>query len=99
MLPTYASASRTRIDDVWTYPRNSAIDWTQPRSDGFKALGERTVTVDADVLQADAGTRTTAITGFVALADVMAKLLQQGVLERSPIRKPNSSGFCGTIAG
>ncbi len=52
----------------------------------FNALGERTVTVDADVLQADAGTRTAAITGgFVALADAMEKLLQQGVLERSPI--------------
>jgi ribonuclease PH len=51
------------------------------------ALGENTVTVDADVLQADAGTRTTAITGgFVALADALAQLVQQGVLERSPIR-------------
>lgn len=50
------------------------------------ALGERTVTVDADVLQADAGTRTTAITGgFVALADALDKLVEQGVLERSPI--------------
>ncbi len=51
------------------------------------ALGENTVTVDADVLQADAGTRTTAITGgFVALADAVAQLVEQGVLERSPIR-------------
>ena len=50
------------------------------------ALGENTVTVDADVLQADAGTRTTAITGgFVALADAVAQLVEQGVLERSPI--------------
>jgi len=52
----------------------------------LEALGEYTVTVDADVLQADAGTRTAAITGgFVALADAMEKLLRQGVLERSPI--------------
>ncbi len=50
------------------------------------ALGERTLTVDADVLQADAGTRTTAITGgFVAIAHAISKLLQQGVLERSPL--------------
>ncbi|NMG10625.1 ribonuclease PH [Brasilonema sp. UFV-L1] len=49
-------------------------------------LGERTLTIDADVLQADAGTRTTAITGgFVALAHAISKLLQQGVIERSPI--------------
>ena len=52
----------------------------------FEALGERTLTVDADVLQADAGTRTTAITGgFVALAHAISKLLQQGILERSPL--------------
>lgn len=52
----------------------------------FEALGERTLTVDADVLQADAGTRTTAITGgFVALANAISKLMQQGLLERSPL--------------
>ena len=52
----------------------------------FEALGERTLTVDADVLQADAGTRTTAITGgFVALAIAISKLMSEGVLERSPI--------------
>ncbi len=52
----------------------------------FEVLGERTVTIDADVLQADAGTRTTAITGgFVALCDAVALLLKQGVLTRSPI--------------
>ncbi|MBF2008517.1 MAG: ribonuclease PH [Chlorogloeopsis fritschii C42_A2020_084] len=52
----------------------------------LNALGERTLTVDADVLQADAGTRTAAITGgFVALANAISKLLQQGVLERSPL--------------
>ncbi|MBP5972795.1 ribonuclease PH [Brasilonema sp. CT11] len=52
----------------------------------LEAIGERTLTVDADVLQADAGTRTTAITGgVVALANAISKLLQQGVLERSPI--------------
>lgn len=57
----------------------------------FEALGERTLTVDADVLQADAGTRTTAITGsFVALANAISRLLQQGKLERSPL--------CGQIA-
>ncbi|AFZ15405.1 RNAse PH [Crinalium epipsammum PCC 9333] len=52
----------------------------------LQALGERTIIVDADVLQADAGTRTTSITGgFVALADALNKLVKQGDLERSPI--------------
>ena len=49
-------------------------------------LGERTIIVDADVLQADAGTRTTSITGgFVAVANAISKLISQGELERSPI--------------
>ncbi len=52
----------------------------------LEILGELTLTVDADVLQADAGTRTTAITGsFVALANAITKLLQQGNLKRSPL--------------
>ncbi len=64
------------------------------------ALGENTVTVDADVLQADAGTRTTAITGgFVALADALAQLVQQGVLERSPIRHQIAAVSVGLLQG
>jgi len=57
----------------------------------FNLLGERTITVDADVLQADAGTRTMAITGgFVALSQAISRLLQQGILEQSPL--------CGQVA-
>ena len=52
----------------------------------LKLLGERTITIDADVLQADAGTRTAAITGgYVALAHGISKLLKQGQLEQSPL--------------
>ena len=52
----------------------------------LKALGERTVTVDCDVLQADGGTRTAAITGgFVALADAIDTLLKRRALSASPI--------------
>ena len=47
----------------------------------FKALGERTIVVDCDVLEADGGTRTAAITGgFIALAQALAKLQASGVL-------------------
>ncbi len=50
------------------------------------ALGERTIIVDADVLQADAGTRTTSITGgYVALRDALEHLVKKGELERSPL--------------
>ena len=52
----------------------------------FEKLGPRTITIDADVLQADGGTRTAAITGgFVALQDACAGLIEQGLLTESPI--------------
>ena len=64
----------------------------------MQALGERTVIVDVDVLQADAGTRTTAINGgFVALTDAMEKLIRQGALERSPIRHQVAAVAVGII--
>ena len=51
------------------------------------ALGERTITLDCDVLQADGGTRTAAITGaFVAAHDAVQWLVGQGRIEASPIR-------------
>lgn len=50
------------------------------------ALGERTITLDCDVLQADGGTRTAAITGaYVALADAVGRLLKSGEIRRDPI--------------
>ncbi len=50
------------------------------------ALGERTITLDCDVLQADGGTRTASITGaYVALTDAINKLLRDGVLKENPI--------------
>ena len=51
-----------------------------------KKLGERTITLDCDVLQADGGTRTAAITGaFVALQDAIQGLLDKGLLTENPI--------------
>src|SRR6188474_2381972 len=50
------------------------------------ALGERTITLDCDVLQADGGTRTAAITGaYVALVDAMRELNRRGVLTQDPV--------------
>jgi len=50
-------------------------------------LGERTVKLDCDVIQADGGTRTASVTGaFVALHDAVAKLRERGALAASPIR-------------
>jgi ribonuclease PH len=51
------------------------------------ALGERTLKLDCDVIQADGGTRTASVTGaFVALHDALAKLRERGALAASPVR-------------
>lgn len=54
----------------------------------LRALGERTLWIDCDVLQADGGTRTAAVTGgFVAAALAAARLVESGVLAASPVRE------------
>lgn len=61
-------------------------------------LGERTLTVDCDVLQADGGTRTTAINGaYVAVAQALAKLVQQGLLPAMPLREPVAAISVGIV--
>ncbi len=52
----------------------------------LKALGERIITVDCDVIQADGGTRTASITGaYVAMVDAVNKMIEKGILKKSPI--------------
>src|SRR5947209_615721 len=64
------------------------------------ALGERTVTVDCDVLQADAGTRCASITGgFVALHIALAKLQGEGLIGRSPVLHLVSAVSVGIVGG
>jgi ribonuclease PH len=66
----------------------------------MRALGERTVTLDCDVLQADGGTRTAAITGgFVALADAMESLQRRGALTQSPLHGQVAAVSVGIVAG
>ena len=66
----------------------------------LQALGERTVTIDCDVLQADGGTRTASITGaFVALALAIRQLLEFRVLRASPLRDYLAATSVGLVAG
>ncbi|MEB3164245.1 MAG: ribonuclease PH [Prochlorothrix sp.] len=66
----------------------------------FEMLGEYTLTVDADVLQADGGTRTAAITGgFVALEDAIARLMEQGALVENPIQRSIAAVSVGLLDG
>jgi ribonuclease PH len=64
------------------------------------ALGERTISLDCDVIQADGGTRTAAITGaFVAAHDAVSWLLAQGKLTTSPIRDFVAAVSVGIVQG
>ena len=66
----------------------------------FEALGERTVYLDCDVLQADGGTRCASITGaFVALSLACARLQAEGALERSPLTGSVAAVSCGIVDG
>ena len=66
----------------------------------LEALGERTLLIDCDVLQADAGTRTAAITGaWVALAAALERLQERGVLTSSPLRRQVSAVSVGLVEG
>jgi len=66
----------------------------------LKALGERTITIDCDVLQADGGTRTAAITGgFVALAEACEKLVARKLIAMSPLHGQIAAISVGIVGG
>ncbi len=66
----------------------------------FDALGERTIYVDCDVLQADGGTRCASITGgLVALRLACERLIADGLLERSPLTGSVAAISCGVVDG
>jgi ribonuclease PH len=66
----------------------------------FQALGERSVYVDCDVLQADGGTRCAAITGgFVALQQALAALADAGKIERLPLNQSVAAISVGMVDG
>ena len=66
----------------------------------MRALGERTVTLDCDVIQADGGTRTASISGaYVALAIAMARLVKKGALKKNPLHGQVAAISVGIYAG
>jgi ribonuclease PH len=66
----------------------------------LKKLGERTIQIDCDVIQADGGTRTASITGsFVALHDAVSGLIEKGLLQESPIKNFVAAISVGVYAG
>ncbi|WP_206458373.1 ribonuclease PH [Anaerovorax sp. IOR16] len=66
----------------------------------MEKLGERTIWLDCDVIQADGGTRTASITGaFIAMVEAMKTLKEQGALEEIPVRSMVSAVSVGIIDG
>ena len=92
MLPrANRERSRRDVSKLKLSPRSAEIQRLVGRSlraaVDMKKLGERTITIDCDVLQGDGGTRTASVTGgFVALALACRKLTEEGVLGSNPIR-------------
>ena len=66
----------------------------------MKKLGERTITVDCDVIRADGGTRTAAITGgYVALYLATQQLIEHGKIKESPLNEPVAATSLGYVSG
>ena len=103
MLPL-SSGERIRRDRGGVPGRTAEIQRLIGRSlraaVDLSALGERTVRVDCDVIEADGGTRTASITGaFVALALALHRLQSRGVLEENPLRRQIAAVSVGVVDG
>ena len=92
MLPrANRERSRRDVSKLKLSPRSAEIQRLIGRSlraaVDMAALGERTITIDCDVIQGDGGTRTASVTGgFVALAIACRKLVEAGVIEKNPVK-------------
>lgn len=103
MLPRAAS-ERSRRERGRTHGRNQEIQRLIGRTlravVDLSLLGERTIWVDCDVIQADGGTRTASITGaFVALSDACTKLRNWGLIEETPILAFVAATSVGIVDG
>ncbi|MDY6907960.1 MAG: ribonuclease PH [Chloroflexota bacterium] len=103
MLPR-ATLTRTPRDEGRASGRTYEIQRIIGRSlraiTDLDALGERTITVDCDVLVADGGTRTAAITGaYVALAQAVDTMVRGGLIPRSPLRSAVAAVSVGIVGG
>ena len=104
MLPrANRERSRRDISKLKLSPRSAEIQRLVGRAlraaVDMKKLGERTITIDCDVLQGDGGTRTASVTGgYVALALACQKLLDEGVLKKNPLVTSVAAVSAGIVA-
>ena len=103
MLPrANRERSRRDVSKLKLSPRSAEIQRLIGRSlraaVDLTALGERTITIDCDVLQGDGGTRTASVTGgFVALAIACRKLVEAGAVEKDPIKNYVAAVSAGIV--
>lgn len=103
MLPrANRERSRRDVSKLKLSPRSAEIQRLIGRSlraaVDLTALGDRTITIDCDVLQGDGGTRTASVTGgFVALAIACRKLLEDGVITKNPIKNYVAAVSAGIV--
>lgn len=101
MLPA-STNTRKRRDGVKRDSRGVEISRLIGRSlrqaVDLNKIGEHTITIDCDVLQADGGTRTAAITGgFMALCIALDKMMQEGKISQNPIMRQVAAVSCGIV--
>ena len=103
MLPrANRERSKRDVSKLKLSPRSAEIQRLIGRSlrsaVDLEALGPRTITVDCDVLQGDGGTRTASVTGgWLAAAIACKKLLQAGLVEEMPMKKPVAAVSAGIV--
>ncbi|MFO7977013.1 MAG: ribonuclease PH, partial [Candidatus Hydrogenedentota bacterium] len=102
MLPrsTHTRTSRDSLNRGRTKEISRLIGRSLRNVVDLSFLGERQIIVDCDVLQADGGTRTAAVTGaYVALHDAIDRLLAQGTIEQSPLLGQCAAVSVGLVDG
>ena len=103
MLPrANRERSKRDVSKLKLSPRSAEIQRLIGRSlrggADLKALGERTITVDCDVLQGDGGTRTASVTGgWLAAAIACKRLMRAGLLKEMPLRTPVAAVSAGIV--
>jgi ribonuclease PH len=101
MLPRSCATRMQRGKDSGrTYEIQRLIGRSLRAVTEMKSLGERTIWIDCDVIQADGGTRTASITGsFIALADALNKLKKQGQICAVPLKDFVAATSVGMVNG
>ena len=103
MLPrANRERSRRDVSKLKLSPRSAEIQRLIGRSlraaVDLTALGERTITIDCDVIQGDGGTRTASVTGgFVALAIACGQLVEAGIIEKNPVKNYVAAVSAGIV--